>query len=75
VTGRAQKEDVAVEGVEGVAKKQMQDVVNRLAVAAKLDGMTLNDETADEVRLRLGKSQAIARNIMRTLKLERTYCM
>lgn len=75
MTGRAQKEDVAVEGVEGVAKKQMQDVVNRLAVAAKLDGMTLNDETADEVRLRLGKSQAIARNIMRTLKLERTYCM
>lgn len=58
-----------------MAKKQMQDVVNRLAVAAKLDGMTLNDETADEVRLRLGKSQAIARNIMRTLKLERTYCM
>ena len=66
---------MSVEGVHGVAKKEMQDVVNRLAVAAKLDWMTLAEETADQVRERLGKSQAVARNIMRTLKLERQYCM
>mmetsp|Transcript_47699 Transcript_47699/g.91130 ORF Transcript_47699/g.91130 Transcript_47699/m.91130 type:complete len:113 (+) Transcript_47699:198-536(+) len=56
-------------GAEGHQEKQ--EIVKRLAAAAKLDAANLGMESAEEVRARLAKSQTIAREIMGLLRLER----
>lgn len=62
-------------GAEGHQEKQ--EIVKRLAAAAKLDAANLGMESAEEVRARLAKSQTIAREIMGLLRLERerTLCV
>mmetsp|Transcript_19488 Transcript_19488/g.23337 ORF Transcript_19488/g.23337 Transcript_19488/m.23337 type:complete len:136 (-) Transcript_19488:646-1053(-) len=73
-TPEAEKVQVA-NGVEAETKDGVQTAVaQQLFKIAQRDIETLQNETADQVRERLAKSQKIAREIMATLKAERVRC-
>lgn len=63
-----------VEADPGCSAEQ-REVVKKLTTAIKLDEANLGMESADDLRVRLAKSQKIAREFLTTYKNERTYAM